>query len=56
MHSNWEGVGVEPDIKTGADQALQMAHLAALQRLIETERDEQWKQNLRTISKELAGK
>jgi C-terminal processing protease CtpA/Prc len=29
-HTNWEGVGVEPDVKTPADDALKTAHLAAL--------------------------
>jgi len=29
-HANWEGVGVEPDVKTPADDALKTAHVAAL--------------------------
>jgi hypothetical protein len=30
--SNWEGAGVEPDVKVSADQALDVAHLIALER------------------------
>jgi hypothetical protein len=29
-HTNWEGVGVEPDVKVPADEALKTAHVAAL--------------------------
>ncbi|NMF63212.1 peptidase [Brasilonema octagenarum UFV-E1] len=31
---NWEGTGVEPDIKVPGEQALKMAHLAALKELL----------------------
>ncbi|HUU29892.1 MAG TPA: S41 family peptidase [archaeon] len=31
--SNWEGVGVEPHIKTSSDKALEVAHLMALEEL-----------------------
>ena len=30
--TNWEGVGVEPDVKVSADKALQAAHLLALEK------------------------
>jgi C-terminal processing protease CtpA/Prc len=52
--TNWEGVGIEPDIKTTADRALTEAHIAALRRLLETEIDEQWKQNFRRLIQELS--
>ena len=38
-HSNWEGVGVEPDIAAPADSALVVAHRMALTKLIETTKD-----------------
>ena len=31
--TNWEGVGVEPDVKTSADEALKTAHVLALEKL-----------------------
>ena len=31
-HTDWEGTGVEPDIKVAADQALATAHLMALEK------------------------
>jgi len=31
--TNWEGVGVEPDVKTSADEALKTAHVMALEKL-----------------------
>lgn len=34
--TNWEGTGVEPDVKTTAEAALRTAHLAALRRLAES--------------------
>ncbi len=34
-NSNWEGVGVQPDIPVPAEKALQTAHLAALQGLLD---------------------
>jgi C-terminal processing protease CtpA/Prc len=52
--TNWEGVGVEPDIKVPADRALAEAHLDALKRLVEIETEEPWKQNLRTLVTELS--
>jgi len=38
--TNWEGVGVEPDIKTTPALALQTAHLKALEELAKTTDDE----------------
>ena len=37
--TNWEGVGVEPDVKTSADEALKTAQVAALTGLIAKETD-----------------
>ena len=48
-NTNWEGVGIEPDITTTSDQALNVAHITALRRLAEKETDEQWKRNLQSI-------
>ena len=52
--TNWEGVGVAPDIKTSADAALGVAHLHALRTLIGTETDGQWKQILQQVADELS--
>jgi len=38
--TNWEGTGVEPDIKVPADQALIVARTEALKKLMENEKDE----------------
>ena len=51
--TNWEGVGVEPDIKTTADQALNIAHLAALGELVKKETDEQWRRNLQNLIQQI---
>jgi hypothetical protein len=37
--TNWEGVGVAPDVKTSADEALKTAHVAALTNLLAKETD-----------------
>jgi len=44
--TNWEGTGVEPDIKTPAEQALIVARTEALKKLIEKETDEGKKKQL----------
>jgi hypothetical protein len=41
--TNWEGTGVEPDVKVPAAQALATAHLQALQKLLAREKDERIK-------------
>jgi C-terminal processing protease CtpA/Prc len=55
--TNWEGTGVTPDVNVPADQALKVAQVAALNKLIEktaaAERKEQLKSVLETVQKEL---
>jgi C-terminal processing protease CtpA/Prc len=55
--TNWEGTGVTPDVNVPADQALKVAQVAALNKLIEktsdAERKEQLKGALETAQKEL---
>ena len=41
--TNWEGTGVEPDVKVPAAQALATAHLLALEKLLAKEKDERIK-------------
>jgi len=38
--TNWEGTGVEPDIPTSADSALDVAYMDIIRKLLETEKDE----------------
>jgi len=56
--TNWEGTGVEPDVKVRADQALHVAQLNALKKAAETTKDEQFKGALQrrmdALQKELA--
>ncbi len=55
--TNWEGTGVTPDVSVPADQALKVAQVAALNKLIEktadAERKQQLKGVLETAQKEL---
>jgi hypothetical protein len=55
--SNWEGTGVEPDVKVPADHALKVAHLAAVKKAAEKTTDEDFKGALsglaETLQKEL---
>ncbi len=44
--TNWEGVGVVPDVKTSADDALKTAHVSALMNLIAKESDPDRKPSL----------
>jgi len=45
--TNWEAVGVEPEIKVPVEKALHEAHLLALRKLLEREHDPAWQENLR---------
>jgi len=55
--TNWENVGVEPDIKVPVGKALIQAHVLALRRLLERERDPNWKGDLRRAIEDVsAGK
>ena len=44
--TNWENVGVQPDVRVPADNALAEAHALALKRMIERETDPKWKDEL----------
>jgi hypothetical protein len=55
--TNWENVGVEPDVKVPADKALTEAQLLALRRLLEREQDPGWQTAFRDAIENLrAGK
>jgi hypothetical protein len=54
--TNWEGSGVEPDLKVPADDALRMAQLRALPPLVEQASDPALKQALRARLAELETK
>jgi len=47
--TNWEGTGVEPDIKVPKDQALKTAFLLALNKALEKAKDENLKANLKDV-------
>src|SRR5918998_487803 len=51
--TNWEGTGVEPDVKVPADQALKVAHLAAVKKAAEKTTDEELKGALRRLAEGL---
>jgi retinol-binding protein 3 len=48
---NWEGVGVQPDIEVSASDALHVAHVRALRRLIASSPTGSWRE---TLERELA--
>jgi hypothetical protein len=52
--TNWENVGVEPDITVPAERALVEAHLAAVRKLIQRESDPAWQNALRGLATDLA--
>lgn len=45
-HTDWEDVGVVPDVQTSAKKALDVAQVAALKELIAGEKDADWRQRL----------
>jgi C-terminal processing protease CtpA/Prc len=47
--TNWEGTGVEPDIKVPRDQALKTAYLNALNKAYEKAKDENLKTNIKRV-------
>ena len=47
--TNWEGVGVEPDIKAPKEQALKIAYLMALNKELESTKDERLKGALKEV-------
>ena len=54
--TNWEGVGVIPDISCSADNALKVAHVTALKGLINKEQDLERKSQLIEIVDSLGAK
>ncbi|GAA6622947.1 hypothetical protein NUACC26_087720 [Scytonema sp. NUACC26] len=58
--TNWEGIGVQPDVKVSAERALKTAHLAALKAVLakttESEFIEELNKAIATLQKELASK
>lgn len=52
--TNWEGIGVKPDVAVAAADALRVAHVAALKDMAATATDAQWRNELETIAARLA--
>lgn len=53
--TNWEGTGVEPDVKVPKEQALKTAHLMALTKIVEKTADAQVKNALKQTIDQLQG-
>jgi hypothetical protein len=51
--TNWEGIGVSPDVAVSAVRALHRAHTTALQQLIATTEDRTWKERLKGVLAEV---
>src|SRR5215204_4782615 len=56
--TNWEGTGVEPDVKVSADQALKTAQIMALKKAVEKTTDDELKgalqREIETLQKEVS--
>lgn len=52
-NTNWEGVGVEPDVKVAADDALGRAQILALKKILDAEKDADYRKRLQTRIDEL---
>lgn len=51
--TNWEGVGVEPDVKVPAEEALQTAHLLALKNLLSKTTDDEVRNELVSLIEQM---
>jgi retinol-binding protein 3 len=51
--TNWEGTGVEPDLKVQANEALKTAHLAAVNKIAEKSSDQRRKDQLKDVAQTL---
>ena len=47
--TNWEGTGVEPDVKVSKEMALKTAYLSALNKSLEKTKDENFKRGLKEV-------
>ena len=54
--TNWEGTGVEPDVKVSKEQALKTAHLMAVNKIAENTSDAQLKNALKQLTIQLQNK
>lgn len=52
-HTNWEGVGVQPDVRVDADRALDRAQALALEKMLQGERDPRRQQSMQRRLQEL---
>lgn len=52
--TNWEGVGVKPDVAVAASDALRVAHVAALNDVAATTTDAPWRMQLEKIAARLS--